>query len=302
MGLLTHFSFFPGFRGLIIFSGMNKRRNDSLVKVAMTAILMTLSILMSRFLSTYLVIGGTPLVEIGFQTLPVMVCSLVCGPFYGAICGGGSDLVTALAFPVGPFFPGFTIDSALLGLIPGLVMRLAKGKEKKSLLLGIGILLLSSLGLSFSLPFVENLKIGDFRLELSLGYRLGIPLAYALFAFLLLLVCFFVDKKLARRKRKNAFTLLDCFLSYYSRDLFLRPFLAPVWLLLLYHIPYEVSFLSQLLGSFLVLPIEAILFHVLLYPVSIVCRPEIEKTYATGEKTYSKLYKGKDLSNPFLFL
>ena len=277
------------------------RRNDGLVKTAMTAILMALSIVMSRFLSTYLYIGGTPLVEIGFQTLPIMVCSLVCGPFYGALCGGGTDLITALVFPVGPFFPGFTIDSALLGMIPGLMMRLCKGRPRKSLLAGESIVLLSGLGLSFALPFVEELKIGSVHFQMPIGYRIGIGIGYFVLASLLLWCAHLVDRKIRKRGR-NSFTFLDCFLAYYSRDLFLRPFLAPIWLLFLYQIPYEVSFLSQLLGSLIVLPIEAVLFHVLLYPVSIVCRSEIEKTYQIEKKTYTKLYKGKNLSNPFLFL
>ncbi len=281
---------------------MNRRRNDGLVKVSMTAILMALSIVLSRFLSTYIYVGGTPLVEIGFQTIPVMVCSLVCGPVYGALCGGGADLITALVFPVGPFFPGFTIDSALLGLIPGLVMRFAKGRNVRLLVLGSVIVSLSSIGLSLAMPFVENLKIGSFEMELPLLWRIVIPISYLVIAMAILLVCRLLDGRFGKGRKKQSFSLLDCFLAYYSRDLFLRPFLAPVWLLVLYGIPYEVSFLSQLLGSLVVLPLEAILFHVLLYPVSIVCRDEIEKTYEVPPRIYTKLYKGKNLSNPFLML
>ncbi len=281
---------------------MNRRRNDGLVKVSMTAILMALSIILSRFLSTYIYVGGTPLVEIGFQTIPIMVCSLVCGPFYGALCGGGSDLITALVFPVGPFFPGFTIDSALLGLIPGLAMRYAKGRNGRLFLFGGIIVLLSSLGLALSIPFVENLKIGSLKITLPLVWRILAPLLYGVVAMAILLVCYLVDRKLKKGIKKQSFSLLDCFLAYYSRDLFLRPFIAPVWLFLLYGIPYEVSFISQLLGSLVVLPIEAIVFHVLLYPVSIVCRPEIEKTYQIPPRIYTKLYKGKNLSNPFLMV
>ena len=278
-----------------------RRRNDDLVKISLTAILMTLSIVMSRFLSTYLIVGGTPLVEIGFHTIPVLVCSLVCGPFYGAVCGGGVDLITALAFPVGPFFPGFTIDSALLGLIPGLTMRFLKGRRTGELLFGAVIVIVSAVGLSFSITFVEELKIGSLEVDLPLLWRILIPLCYALLAFSILVLAHVVDRRI-KKKGKRMFTLLDSFLSYYSRDLFLRPFIAPVWLLFLYGMPYEVSFLSQLLSSFIVLPIKAAVFCVVLYPVGIVCRHAIEATYIEDEKVYTKLYKGKSMASPFSFL
>ena len=282
---------------------MNRRRNESLVKMTMTAILMSLAVLLSRFLSVYINIGGTPLVEIGFQTIPVLVCSLVCGPFYGALCGGGVDLITALAFPVGPFFPGFTLDAALLGLLPGLALKWTKRSRSRKAIFSLVILALSTIGLSFTLPFVEELKLGESHLVLPLWLKIVLPLIYFLVAAFFLSLSFFLDRRIEKRKRFPSFSLFDCFLAFYSRDLFVRPFLAPVWLLFLYGVPYEVSFLSQLLGSFLTLPIEAVLLYVVLIPVSIVCKREIQATYPEKEtRFYSKLVKGRNLSNPFLSL
>lgn len=282
---------------------MNRRRNESLVKMTMTALLMSLAVLLSRFLSVYLNIGGVPLVEIGFQTVPVLVCSLVCGPFYGALCGGGVDLITALAFPVGPFFPGFTLDAALLGLLPGLMLRLTRRNRRREVLLALFVLLLSTVGMSFCLPFVEEVKIGEGHLVLPLLAKILVPTLYFLVGLLLVVLFAFVDRRIRKKGRNPSFTFLDCLFAYLSRDLFVRPFLAPVWLLFLYGIPYPVSFLSQALGSFLTLPIEALLLEVVLLPIGIVCRREIESTYPPKETIfYSKLVQGRNLASPFFIL
>ena len=37
--------------------------------------------------------------------------------------GGISDLLGAVLFPVGPYFPGFTFTSALIGVIFGLLLK-----------------------------------------------------------------------------------------------------------------------------------------------------------------------------------
>ncbi len=40
-------------------------------------------------------------------------------PAAGAVVGGLADLVGALLFPFGPYFPGFTVTAALMGAVYG---------------------------------------------------------------------------------------------------------------------------------------------------------------------------------------
>lgn len=284
---------------------MNRRRNDDVVKIALTAIWMALSIALSRLFSFYIPIAGVPMVEVGLQTIPILVCSFVCGPFYGALCGGGVDLLTAVLFPVGPFFPGFTLDAALLGFLPGFAMKIARGKWKREASLAVLVLVASTVGLASFLPFVGNVKIGDATLTLSRTWLFLLPFLYAVFLIGLSVLAYALDVAFRKRKkeRKNAFTLLDCFVAYLARDFFLRPFLAPVWLSMLYEIPYPVGFLSQLLGNALALPLQAALLFLVLYPVSRVCRREIASTYPDRrEEVYTTLRGGRNLSSPFLIL
>ncbi len=55
----------------------------------------------------------------------------IYGPKYSAIIAGLGDLIGALLFPFGPYFPGFTISSALMGLVYGIFLYKKPGEERK---------------------------------------------------------------------------------------------------------------------------------------------------------------------------
>ena len=59
--------------------------------------------------------GGT----IGFAFVPVAMTAILYGPAAAAVVGGLADLVGALLFPFGPYFPGFTATAALMGAVYG---------------------------------------------------------------------------------------------------------------------------------------------------------------------------------------
>lgn len=80
---------------------------------AMTA----LSIVFSRFLSI-----SAWNTKIGFSFAPIALAGMILGPVPGLITGALSDLIGALLFPSGAYFPGFTLTSALTGLVFGLFL------------------------------------------------------------------------------------------------------------------------------------------------------------------------------------
>ncbi len=97
---------------------MRKVNNSKLLRVAITAILIAMQIVLSRVLSinlTYL--------KIGFSFVPLMFASYLYGPAGGVIVATVSDLVGALGLPSGPFFPGFTVTAALSGFIYGITFH-----------------------------------------------------------------------------------------------------------------------------------------------------------------------------------
>lgn len=103
----------------------------SIRKLVQVGLLIALEIVLSRFLSI-----STPIVKIGFAFLPLVVTAMLFGPVYAGVAGGVSDFIGALLFPIGPYFPGFTLTNMLTGVVFGLLLY---KKEKTWLRIGIAV-------------------------------------------------------------------------------------------------------------------------------------------------------------------
>ncbi len=99
-------------------------------KLILSALMLTLSIVLSRFLSI-----KTPLLSITFNFVPIMLSAIWLGPKYSVLIAGLSDIIGAVLFPFGEYFIGFTISSVLTGLIYGLALYKKEEFSKKQLLI-----------------------------------------------------------------------------------------------------------------------------------------------------------------------
>ena len=107
----------------IMNTNVKKRSKGLTVRVITTsAILVALEIVLNRFCSI-----NTFGWKIGFSFVPVVAAAVVYGPVVGAIVGGLGDLIGALLFPIGPYFPGFTVCAALMGAVYGLFLYRGDG-------------------------------------------------------------------------------------------------------------------------------------------------------------------------------
>ena len=80
--------------------------------------------------------------KIGVGFAAIAVCAMLYGPVWAGIAAALSDLIGALLFPTGAYFPGFTATAALSGVIFGLVLYKKRPDFKRSLLaaLCVGII------------------------------------------------------------------------------------------------------------------------------------------------------------------
>ncbi len=60
--------------------------------------------------------------EISFSFLAVATAGMMYGPIVGGIVGGAGDIIEFIIRPTGPFFPGFTLNKILVGVIYGLFL------------------------------------------------------------------------------------------------------------------------------------------------------------------------------------
>ncbi len=99
---------------------MSKLTIKTLTRVA---ILIALEIVLNRFLSF-----NTMQQKIGFSFIAIAVCGYMFGPWIAALAGALADFLGAVLFPIGAFFPGFTLTAALTGLCFGLFLHRKKVK------------------------------------------------------------------------------------------------------------------------------------------------------------------------------
>ena len=86
-------------------------------KIILTALLLAMLIILSRFLSI-----KTPLLKISFAFIPTMLCAIWLGAKWTVLLNVLGDLIGATLFPTGAFFIGYTISTAISGLIYGLLL------------------------------------------------------------------------------------------------------------------------------------------------------------------------------------
>lgn len=86
-------------------------------KIILTSILLAMLIILSRFLSI-----KTPITKISFAFVPTMLCAIWLGPKWTVLLNVLGDVIGATLFPTGPYFIGYTVSTAIAGLIYGLLL------------------------------------------------------------------------------------------------------------------------------------------------------------------------------------
>lgn len=129
-----------------------------ILTIAVIGVLVAVNIVLSRFLS-FRIWSST----IGFAFITVAVAARVYGPFAAAMVAGLGDLIGAILFPIGPYFPGFTLTAVLTSLCTAFFVhkKVSFGRVVACVLINeiIGSLILNTLWISvlYGKHFMEYL-------------------------------------------------------------------------------------------------------------------------------------------------
>ncbi len=89
----------------------------SVKSVSVVGLLVAMEIILARF-SIH-----TWNIKIGFSFVPIVVAAIFYGPIAGGLVGAIGDVISAVLFPVGAYFPGFTLTAFLTGAVFGWFFR-----------------------------------------------------------------------------------------------------------------------------------------------------------------------------------
>ena len=126
---------------------MNKTRN-----LVFVSLLIALEIIFTRYLSIQ-----TDIVRISFGFIPIALVSILFGPITGGIAAMLADLLGMMIFPKGAYFPGFTFNAFVTGVIYGIFLY----RKPKSMLRIAGAV--------FTVTIVVTLILTPLWLSITLG-------------------------------------------------------------------------------------------------------------------------------------
>ena len=94
---------------------MPRINTKSLTVIAM---LTAMEIVLNRFFSI-----NAWNIKIGFSFVPVVAAAILYGPQDAGTVGALGDFIGAILFPIGAYFPGFTLTAFLTGLVFGFFLH-----------------------------------------------------------------------------------------------------------------------------------------------------------------------------------
>ncbi|MCF3943416.1 folate family ECF transporter S component [Oceanobacillus alkalisoli] len=93
---------------------VNGRTKSPTKMLTITAALVAINLVLNQFTLAF-----GPLLEVGFAFLPIAVLGFLYGPVNAGIASVVADTIGFVLRPAGFFFPGFTFNALLIGLLFG---------------------------------------------------------------------------------------------------------------------------------------------------------------------------------------
>ncbi|MBO4831845.1 MAG: folate family ECF transporter S component [Oscillospiraceae bacterium] len=87
--------------------------------LAVMGVLIALEVVIAHFVT----FRPTQTIKLSLDFLPIVIAGIMFGPVPAMIIGMLADILGAFIFPVGPYFPGFTLTAALTGLLYGFLLH-----------------------------------------------------------------------------------------------------------------------------------------------------------------------------------
>lgn len=138
---------------------MQKKPIFTTKMLAVMSLLVALEVIIARFGT----LRPTESIKLSLDFIPVVVSAVLFGPIPAMIISILADVLGAFLFPVGPFFPGFTVTAALTGLLYGALLHQEQTMPRILLAVvlqqGILSLLLNTFWLKvlYGLPYLPTL-------------------------------------------------------------------------------------------------------------------------------------------------
>ena len=220
--------------------------------------LLVLALALSYF-SLMVGVFGFPSLKIGLAQVPLILIGSLYGPGYGFIAGLIYDVLGLIVTPTDLPFLGFTLGNVLVCSVPGWIMDCVKLSSYKKVRFGvIAATVLMSAFLCGSMWIMKE----NFPFKMTENERTAVTVFACVYPFLMWAAMKIMEKHQSGQKED-----ICLLLSVLAVDAVINLFLNPLWLQIMYGIPYFASFALRLVKLLAVVPADGI-FVTVLYNVS----------------------------------
>lgn len=246
--------------GMSVFHFFPLKKGD-ISSLVVSSMMIMITLVCKRFFTIAIPLFGLESLKIGIEYIPLMLAGFVLSPGYAFIVGLCSDLVGLLLVPTGFPFLGFTITMILVCLIPSLVKTLSQNINEKILKYSVEIILIViSIIACFYIYFMEGYSVSSTLIILTLSQKI------MLIVFILILLAVYLSViTITKNKMKHSSKDLSLWiLSVVLVEMICTIGLAPLWLDIMYGLPYFISLCIRVIKECFVLPIEIFVGYSLL--------------------------------------
>lgn len=133
-----------------VFSLIHSQFSDSLRALSRTRTITTVGLLLAiqMVLASYGVIELSDSLKVSLAHLALAPTAILFGPVAAGLQGGLSDLLGFLLKPTGPYFPGFTLSAALLGVVYGMLLYKTKQTTRQIIAARLLVCFIINIGLN----------------------------------------------------------------------------------------------------------------------------------------------------------
>lgn len=217
--------------------------------IVRAGLFIAMSLVLKTMFEFYINLAGIPALRIGFSSIPLMLSGIVLGPSIGFITGAAADIINFLAKPSGPYFPGFTLVSALIGLIPGLIIKYIRKDINYNLL---NIIFISLLSLGFASVFIFK---GLLRFDGGVIIYNGQPLNPLIIGGFFLLVAIYIIIPIKMTSLNHNICLNKIIFAVSVNQLITSVILNTYFLSVLYGNGFMVFLPARILTNFFLIPL-----------------------------------------------
>lgn len=228
--------------------------------IVRAGLFIAMSLVLKVMFELYIPLGGIPALRINFASIPLMLSGIILGPSAGFISGAAADIINFIVKPGGPFFPGFTLVSALSGFIPGFIYKHLKKDFNYNILNTIFISLLS---VGFVSVFIFN---GLLKFENGIFYD-GNPLSpwYIFGFFVLVAIYLLIPIKL--KSANSDYNMNKIVFTVSVTQLITSILLNTYFLSVLYGKGFIIFLPARILSNFFMIPLYSIVIAAILNAV-----------------------------------